>query len=363
MAYHTTRWNDPRRLQQVPRLLGLPLLPLRSVSSGSLAKTVVLADPSLAEDIIDEAIRCFRLNVQFRHFELRGEGDKVLVYLILWIQDCLATAVAAMNAFQQMGAAGPMFGGGSFIGLGGGCSFIGGGSFLGGGFVGGGGGGAGGSSSSNNKDNNSSNSSSSVVDKNGTNMLDAAEIEADRDNVGGTGIEDLVGGGGGACGPGAAPWDEPSMKDHLKRVLKQRASSKLPGPGTPDQADFLLAGIFNSTATAFSSGGPPAVSTDPNNNDTSNNSSTTAPAGTGGSAEHNNTNTPSSTSSSTSDHQAQVQILNAYLRQLREETVQRLMPLLFVSADERNKWWFQFARKKFCATSLFSPNANASLQK
>jgi len=46
------------------------------------------ADPN-AEDIIDEALNLFRANVLFRNFEIKGDADRVLIYLILFITECL----------------------------------------------------------------------------------------------------------------------------------------------------------------------------------------------------------------------------------------------------------------------------------
>ncbi len=37
------------------------------------------------DDIVDEAIRLFRANVMFRNFEVQGGGDRLLVYMILFI--------------------------------------------------------------------------------------------------------------------------------------------------------------------------------------------------------------------------------------------------------------------------------------
>lgn len=48
----------------------------------------IAADPN-AEDIIDEAITLFRANCLFRNFEIKGNADRVLIYLILFISECL----------------------------------------------------------------------------------------------------------------------------------------------------------------------------------------------------------------------------------------------------------------------------------
>ena len=43
-----------------------------------------------AEDIVEEAIALFRANCFFRNYEIQGPGDRVLIYLILFISECLA---------------------------------------------------------------------------------------------------------------------------------------------------------------------------------------------------------------------------------------------------------------------------------
>ena len=46
--------------------------------------------------------------------------------------------------------------------------------------------------------------------------------------------------------------------------------------------------------------------------------------------------------------------LNAYLQQLRKEIVHRLLPVIFdPQSKEPNKWWFQFAKRKFVGTTLW----------
>ena len=42
--------------------------------------------------MVDEALRLFRANVLFRNFELLGGGDRLLVYLTLFIHLCLKRA-------------------------------------------------------------------------------------------------------------------------------------------------------------------------------------------------------------------------------------------------------------------------------
>lgn len=50
----------------------------------------MIADPN-TEDIIDEALDLFRANCLFRNFEIKGNADRVLIYLILFISQCLGS--------------------------------------------------------------------------------------------------------------------------------------------------------------------------------------------------------------------------------------------------------------------------------
>ena len=52
----------------------------------SLIHLTVLADK---DDIIDEILGFFKANVLFKHFEVKGGVDRVLIYLILYTTQCL----------------------------------------------------------------------------------------------------------------------------------------------------------------------------------------------------------------------------------------------------------------------------------
>ncbi|KAI9221267.1 actin-related protein 2/3 complex subunit 3 [Blastocladiella britannica] len=75
-------------LSDAPTLANLAVLPLKlkQRSPGSIAPQA--ADPT-ADDPIDEALNVFRANCLFRNFEIQGPADRVLIYLILFISDCL----------------------------------------------------------------------------------------------------------------------------------------------------------------------------------------------------------------------------------------------------------------------------------
>ncbi|TIA89034.1 hypothetical protein E3P99_02264 [Wallemia hederae] len=82
-AYHSA-YND----DNTAKLIGnLAILPFASKYRG-----VAPLPPSDAEyvDIISEAILLFRANSLFRNFEIKGGGDRLLIYLILFISDCIS---------------------------------------------------------------------------------------------------------------------------------------------------------------------------------------------------------------------------------------------------------------------------------
>ena len=85
-AYHSS-YNSPDGFVE---LGGLPVLPLKTRVRGPAP----CVEPSEEEDAVDEALRLFRANVLFRNFELQGGGDRLLVYLTLFIHLCLKRAAA-----------------------------------------------------------------------------------------------------------------------------------------------------------------------------------------------------------------------------------------------------------------------------
>lgn len=81
------------------QIAAVSLLPLNTRSHGPAppprtcsADTV---DPN-RPDIVEESIDLFRANSLFRNFEIKGGADRLLIYLILFISDCLSK-IAASN--------------------------------------------------------------------------------------------------------------------------------------------------------------------------------------------------------------------------------------------------------------------------
>ncbi|KAI9790663.1 MAG: subunit of the Arp2/3 complex, partial [Candelina submexicana] len=93
-AYHSIFLQDTD-----VRLIGnFPLLPLRTRTRGPAytlpplqsGTTDLTLDPdSESYDILDEVLSLFRANTFFRNFEIKGPADRMLIYGILWVSECL----------------------------------------------------------------------------------------------------------------------------------------------------------------------------------------------------------------------------------------------------------------------------------
>jgi len=62
----------------------MAVLPLRSKFKGPAPR-----DDGNEFDIIDEAIHVFKANVFFKNYEIKSEADRTLIYIILYITECL----------------------------------------------------------------------------------------------------------------------------------------------------------------------------------------------------------------------------------------------------------------------------------
>merc|ERR1711975_210435 len=60
------------------------MLPIKTTTRGPAP---LLGDGE--DDIIDEVLGFFKANVLFKHFEVKGAADRVLIYLTLYITQCL----------------------------------------------------------------------------------------------------------------------------------------------------------------------------------------------------------------------------------------------------------------------------------
>ncbi|KAJ2767939.1 subunit of the Arp2/3 complex [Coemansia nantahalensis] len=93
-AYHSS-FNGA---DEVRVLNGIPLLPLVTKTRGPSP----YADPSLTRDAVDEALELFRANSLFRNFEIKGAGDRLLVYTLLFISQCLGKLKATMTQAEAV---------------------------------------------------------------------------------------------------------------------------------------------------------------------------------------------------------------------------------------------------------------------
>ena len=80
MVYHSTM-NERADVQAA---CGCSLLPIKTTTRGPAP---LVADSE--DDIIDEVLHFFKPNVLFKHFEVKGGADRVLIYLTLYITQCL----------------------------------------------------------------------------------------------------------------------------------------------------------------------------------------------------------------------------------------------------------------------------------
>ena len=93
MAYHSRHVCRPDGGPWHTRC-GFPIISFRTEFKG-LIKTdtqdrqASLPTPGTVPDIVEEALSCFLLNVQFRSYHLASPADRVLCYCLLWIQWCL----------------------------------------------------------------------------------------------------------------------------------------------------------------------------------------------------------------------------------------------------------------------------------
>jgi len=62
--------------------------------------------PGKDADVVDEAVAFFRANVLFRKFDIHGDGDRLLIYLTLFVNQCLKrleTAKSKVEGQKVMG--------------------------------------------------------------------------------------------------------------------------------------------------------------------------------------------------------------------------------------------------------------------
>jgi hypothetical protein len=84
-----------------------PLLPLRTRTRGpaytlpidaSLPAHLSPEPDSESYDALDEVLSLFRANTFFRNFEIQGPADRLLIYGILWVSECLGKVKPSFSA-------------------------------------------------------------------------------------------------------------------------------------------------------------------------------------------------------------------------------------------------------------------------
>ncbi|KAL1996663.1 hypothetical protein VTN49DRAFT_7528 [Thermomyces lanuginosus] len=102
-AYHSIFLED----RDIPLIGNFPLLPLRTRTRGPAyvlpplqpGESEIDVDPnSESYDCIDEILSLFRANVLFRNFEIKGPADRMLIYGILFVSECLGKVKPGMSA-------------------------------------------------------------------------------------------------------------------------------------------------------------------------------------------------------------------------------------------------------------------------
>ncbi|KAK0541307.1 subunit of the Arp2/3 complex [Tilletia horrida] len=92
-SYHSA-YNDDTTSRQCGNM---SLLPIRTKLRGPAPPPVDAEQP----DIVDESLDLFRANSLFRNFEIKGPADRVLIYLILFISDCLSKIATSRVPMSQ----------------------------------------------------------------------------------------------------------------------------------------------------------------------------------------------------------------------------------------------------------------------
>ncbi|XP_011498036.1 PREDICTED: actin-related protein 2/3 complex subunit 3 [Ceratosolen solmsi marchali] len=89
-AYHSSFTEKNNNLGN------MALLPLKTSYRGPAPPLLTVEDM----DIIDEALYYFKANVFFRTYEIKSEADRVLIYITLYITECLKKLQKCINQHQ-----------------------------------------------------------------------------------------------------------------------------------------------------------------------------------------------------------------------------------------------------------------------
>lgn len=92
MAYHSSLTN-------YQQLVGnIAIMPIKTKFRGPAHHPFRIDE----DDIIDETFAYFKANVFFRTFEIKSEADRILIYITLYITECLKTIQKCVSKQQAL---------------------------------------------------------------------------------------------------------------------------------------------------------------------------------------------------------------------------------------------------------------------
>ena len=96
-CYKMPAYHSAIPINGVKRIGNVAILPIKCSVRGP---GPCLPKDSPQADVIDEALAYFKANVFFRTYEIKSDADRVLIYLTLYIQDCLKKLQKCSNKNQ-----------------------------------------------------------------------------------------------------------------------------------------------------------------------------------------------------------------------------------------------------------------------
>ncbi|XP_063470598.1 actin-related protein 2/3 complex subunit 3 isoform X3 [Symphalangus syndactylus] len=90
-AYHSSLMDPDTKL-----IGNMALLPIRSQFKGPAPRE------TKDTDIVDEAIYYFKANVFFKNYEIKNEADRTLIYITLYISECLKKLQKCNSKSQEV---------------------------------------------------------------------------------------------------------------------------------------------------------------------------------------------------------------------------------------------------------------------
>jgi actin related protein 2/3 complex subunit 3 len=94
-AYHSV-YND----YTYKTACGIPIMDFK-IDRSPIMDPGKLKDKPDELDIVDEALIKFRANVLFKNFQIKGDADRLLVYITVYISKCLEVAAGYANDLEK----------------------------------------------------------------------------------------------------------------------------------------------------------------------------------------------------------------------------------------------------------------------